>query len=162
RPAPVPAARCSSWRRAARMRLPPRLERPERSRSTFPGARKGSGNGDEDPAMVTADELAARAELIRESADLSGLLRRIRTRSGRRFSGVGHHRHWARFQHLWVAEQAAELATIGTLGDDPDAIRAATQLLLGYAHYTSLPNSDNVLGPSRLFFSTYLDSIWIT
>ena len=158
--------------------------------------------------MVTADELAARAELIRESADLSGLLRRIRTRSsrllsetpvipgvkallsrdggvcpedgaalrfdpwepeshactrcGRRFSGVRHHRHWARFQHLWVAEQAAELATIGTLGDDPDAIRAATQLLLGYAHYTSLPNSDNVLGPSRLFFSTYLDSIWIT
>src|SRR5205085_2695383 len=32
----------------------------------------------------------------------------------------------------------------------------------GYAaRYDSYPNSDNVLGPTRLFFSTYLESIWL-
>ena len=28
--------------------------------------------------------------------------------------------------------------------------------------YADFPNRDNVLGPSRLFFSTYLESIWLT
>ncbi|MGH7606717.1 MAG: heparinase II/III domain-containing protein, partial [Gemmatimonadales bacterium] len=38
----------------------------------------------------------------------------------------------------------------------------ARDLLTGYAErYWRYPNRDNVLGPSRLFFSTYLESIWI-
>lgn len=80
----------------------------------------------------------------------------------RAFTGERHHRHWARFQHLWLAEQAAELAAIGVMTDDEAAVARADALLAAYAHYSSLPNLDNVLGPSRLFFSTYLESIWTT
>ena len=83
-------------------------------------------------------------------------------RCGRAFTGERHHRHWARFQHLWLAEQAAELAAIGVMGNDDAAAARADALLAAYGHYASLPNLDNVLGPSRLFFSTYLESIWIT
>jgi Heparinase II/III-like protein len=38
----------------------------------------------------------------------------------------------------------------------------AESILEGYAErYASYPNVDNVLGPTRLFFSTYLESIWL-
>ncbi|HEU4829731.1 MAG TPA: heparinase II/III family protein [Gemmatimonadales bacterium] len=80
----------------------------------------------------------------------------------RTFSGERHNRHWARFQHLWLAEQAAELAAIGVMAPDEAASARADDILAAYAHYASLPNLDNVLGPSHLFFSTYLESIWIT
>jgi hypothetical protein len=81
----------------------------------------------------------------------------------REHGGSRHDRAWARWQHLWMAERAAELATLGALGERTDAAEAAARILAGYARrYTEYPNSDNVLGPSRLFFSTYLESIWIT
>ncbi|HEX6645462.1 MAG TPA: heparinase II/III family protein [Gemmatimonadales bacterium] len=77
-------------------------------------------------------------------------------------AGERHHRWWARFQHLWLAEQAAELAALAAVTDDAEAAQRAGAILEGYAHYADLPNRDNVLGPSRLFFSTYLESIWAT
>jgi hypothetical protein len=84
-------------------------------------------------------------------------------RCGRSFSGERHRRHWARFQHLWLAERAAHLATVGVLGDDDAAAARASDILAAYGErYLRYPNRDNVLGPSRLFFSTYLESIWIT
>ena len=77
--------------------------------------------------------------------------------------GARHDRAWARWQHLWLAERAAELATLGAIGDRDDAAEAAARILSGYASgYLDYPNLDNVLGPSRLFFSTYLESIWLT
>jgi hypothetical protein len=77
-------------------------------------------------------------------------------------SGERHRRWWARYQHLWIAEQAASLAALAALGGHDDAGRRATTLLDAYARYTEFPNRDNVLGPSRLFFSTYLESVWLT
>ncbi len=83
-------------------------------------------------------------------------------RCGRSFSGPRHHAHWARAQHLWLAERAAQLATVAVLTDDAQATARARELLAAYYHrYFELPNRDNVLGPSHLFFSTYLESIWI-
>ena len=85
-------------------------------------------------------------------------------RCGQRQSGVRHHRAWAKFQHLWLAERAVELATLAALtGHAPDAAaQRAAELLRAYGErYFRYPNRDNVLGPSRLFFSTYLESIWI-
>ena len=82
---------------------------------------------------------------------------------GRAYGGARHDRAWARWQHLWLAERAAELAAIAALADRDDAAAAATRILSAYAgRYTDYPNVDNVLGPSRLFFSTYLESIWLT
>src|SRR6266704_3633799 len=81
-------------------------------------------------------------------------------RCGRTFGGERHDRNWARYQHLWLAERAAHLAALGALADHDAAASRAAELLQAYAHtYWQYPNRDNVLGPSRLFFSTYLESI---
>ncbi len=81
---------------------------------------------------------------------------------GRTYAGERHDRHWARFQHLWLAERAAHLATLAALGGNRAAGARAREILTAYAaRYLRYPNRDNVLGPSRLFFSTYLESIWI-
>ena len=84
-------------------------------------------------------------------------------RCGHMVAGERHDRAWARFQHLWLAERAATLAALGAVTGDERAGRRAVEILGGYANrYFDYPNRDNVLGPSRLFFSTYLESIWIT
>jgi len=76
-------------------------------------------------------------------------------------SGRRHDQWWARHQHLWLAERAAEMATVAVLGHAP-AARGASHLLVEYGRrYLRYPNRDNVLGPSRLFSSTYLESIWV-
>jgi heparinase II/III-like protein len=80
---------------------------------------------------------------------------------GKRYRGERHNWAWAHHQHLWVAERAAHLATLAVMGGRDDAARRANELLQGYRGYAGYPNRDNVLGPSHLFFSTYLESIWI-
>jgi len=85
-------------------------------------------------------------------------------RCSKNWSGERHDRHWARFQHLWLAERAGHLAALASLGSaeaGPAAARAR-DILAAYAErYWRYPNRDNVLGPSRLFFSTYLESLWM-
>ena len=84
-------------------------------------------------------------------------------RCGATHAGERHDRAWARFQHLWLAERAATLAALAALAGHEGAASRAAEILSDYASsYLDFPNSDNVLGPSRLFFSTYLESIWIT
>ena len=82
-------------------------------------------------------------------------------RCGKQFSGERHDRAWAHYQHLWLAERAAHLATVAVFAGRDDAARRANELLRAYQGYLDYPNRDNVLGPSRLFFSTYLESIWV-
>lgn len=85
------------------------------------------------------------------------------SRCGREWTGERHDRWWARFQHLWLAERAAQLAAVGAFASEPRAAERAREILRAYGErYLEYPNADNVLGPSRLFFSTYLESIWIT
>lgn len=84
-------------------------------------------------------------------------------RCGKVWTGDRHDRSWARFQHLWLAERAAQLAALAALGErgDQQAAARAREILNAYAErYWQYPNRDNVLGPSRLFFSTYLESLW--
>src|SRR6266536_2579381 len=83
-------------------------------------------------------------------------------RCGKTFTGERHDRHWARYQHLWLAERAAHLAALAALDADAGAAGRAVDILRAYSRsYWGYPNRDNVLGPSRLFFSTYLESMWI-
>ncbi|MGH7523566.1 MAG: heparinase II/III domain-containing protein, partial [Gemmatimonadales bacterium] len=78
------------------------------------------------------------------------------------FCGPRHHAHWARAQHLWIAERAAHLAALHAVTQDARYAGRARELLAAYYRlYFELPNRDNVLGPSHLFFSTYLESIWV-
>jgi Heparinase II/III-like protein/Alginate lyase len=159
--------------------------------------------------VLSAAELKARKEELKESPDLRQLLERLAARAepvltrmptvpaekallstdggfcpddrvglefdpwspqehrcprcGRIFSGNRHDRAWARFQHLWLAERSAHLATLAAMDGRDDAAARACEILGCYAErYQEYPNRDNVLGPSHLFFSTYLESIWLT
>jgi hypothetical protein len=81
---------------------------------------------------------------------------------GEVFRGPLHDRFWIYWYQLWLAERAVHAALLSTLGVDERFASLAERILRGYlARYLSYPNVDNVLGPTRLFFSTYLESIWL-
>ena len=82
-------------------------------------------------------------------------------RCGKQYQGERHDRAWAHYQHLWLSERSAHLAAVAAFANREDAARRANELLQAYRGYSEYPNRDNVLGPSHLFFSTYLESIWI-
>ncbi len=84
------------------------------------------------------------------------------TTCAREYEGERHHRMWIMWQQLWLAERSVVGATLHLLTGSEHGAAVARQLL-GQATrvYATLPNCDNVLGPSRPFFSTYLESIWL-
>jgi hypothetical protein len=83
-------------------------------------------------------------------------------RCGLEVTGELHDRFRPYWYQLWLAERVVHAATLGVLLDDRACIGSATRLLEEYANrYLDYPNRDNVLGPSRPFFSTYLESIWL-
>lgn len=81
---------------------------------------------------------------------------------GTGYEGEHHDRFWIYWYQLWLAERAVHAALLHALGA-PDEHRAlAVAIVDGYAErYLAYPNRDNVLGPTRPFFSTYLESIWL-
>ncbi|MEO8138719.1 MAG: heparinase II/III family protein [Gemmatimonadota bacterium] len=83
-------------------------------------------------------------------------------RCGKRLTGERHDRRWAWQQHLWLGERIAELAAVGLLTGDEEMLAWSAAKVTEYGErYLSYPNADNVLGPARLFFSTYLESVWL-
>jgi hypothetical protein len=84
-------------------------------------------------------------------------------RCGRVETGERHHLHWARAQYLWMAERLVDLAVLAALEEDARAAHQLEALLAACEErYFACENRDNVLGPTRLFFSTYLESLWVT
>ena len=76
--------------------------------------------------------------------------------------GELHDRYWVFWYQLWLAERAVHGALLGRLLCDDGALALSAAILERYADvYLLYPNRDNVLGPTRLFFSTYLESIWL-
>jgi hypothetical protein len=83
-------------------------------------------------------------------------------RCGEVYRGEVHDRFWIYWYQLWLAERAVHGAALAALGAGERFSTLAEQILDGYAlRYLMYPNIDNVLGPTRLFFSTYLESIWL-
>ena len=81
---------------------------------------------------------------------------------GRVHTGEYHDRWWLFPYQLWLAERAVHAAVLGALRGDQRHTAFARAILIGYSErYLAYPNSDNVLGPSRPFFSTYLESLWL-
>jgi hypothetical protein len=81
---------------------------------------------------------------------------------GSAYSGELHDRFWIYWYQLWLAERAVHAATLDALMGMPDALRFARSFIEAYAdRYPTYPNVDNALGPTRPFFSTYLESIWL-
>lgn len=83
-------------------------------------------------------------------------------RCGRTFAGEAHYRSWIYWYQLWLAERAVHAAALHLLRREPMCAAFADAVLARYAElYLGYPNRDNVLGPTRPFFSTYLESIWL-
>lgn len=81
---------------------------------------------------------------------------------GREYAGGLHDRFRLYWYQMWLAERVVHAALLAVLMGDEACRVAATTLLDRYAEqYLRYPNADNVLGPSRPFFSTYLESIWL-
>ena len=81
---------------------------------------------------------------------------------GKTYGEEAHYRWWIMSYQLWLAERTVHGAVLALLRGDRRAAAFSERILEQYvARYLGYPNSDNVLGPSRLFFSTYLESIWL-
>jgi heparinase II/III-like protein len=83
------------------------------------------------------------------------------SRCNREVVGEEHDLMWIMWYQLWLAERALHAAALFGVAGDPTHRSLAERILSRYAdQYLSYPNRDNVLGPTRVFFSTYLESIW--
>ena len=83
-------------------------------------------------------------------------------RCGAAYDDDAHYRYWLMWHHLWLAERAVHGALLFALRGHERHAALARHIIDGYTHlYLDFPNRDNVLGPSRVFFSTYLESIWL-
>jgi hypothetical protein len=78
------------------------------------------------------------------------------------YTGEFHHRWWVYWYQLWLAERGVHAALLHLLRGDARHGELARSIAHRYCEmYAGYPNRDNVLGPTRLFFSTYLESIWL-
>jgi Heparinase II/III-like protein len=78
------------------------------------------------------------------------------------YTGEFHHRWWVYWYQLWLAERGVHAALLHLLRGDAQHGALARDIAQRYcAMYADYPNRDNVLGPTKLFFSTYLESIWL-
>lgn len=83
-------------------------------------------------------------------------------RCGRDYASLAHDDWWAMGAQLWTVERAVHGAALFLLRGDERYAALSARILESLAdRYRSWPNVDNVLGPSRPFFSTYLESIWL-
>ena len=83
-------------------------------------------------------------------------------RCARPYIGRAHDEWWAMGAQLWTAERAVHAASLFVLRGDARHGALAARILREYSErYHTWPNKDNVLGPTRPFFSTYLESIWL-
>ena len=84
------------------------------------------------------------------------------THCGRTWSTEQSHRWWVYWYQLWLAERCWQASLLGVLEPGRRLEARAVETLAALAErYLTYPNADNVLGPSRPFFSTYLESIWV-
>ena len=81
---------------------------------------------------------------------------------GALFDAEEHYRWWIMGYQLWLSERAIHAAALGRLTSGERYQRLAESIVTRLAErYHTWPNEDNVLGPTRVFFSTYLESIWL-
>ena len=83
-------------------------------------------------------------------------------RCGRVWSTEQSRRWWVYWYQFWLAERVLAAAHLAAFTGDPGPAGRAVEALAALADaYPGYPAWDNVLGPSRPFFSTYLESVWV-
>lgn len=81
---------------------------------------------------------------------------------GENYTAEPYCRAWVSYYQSYLAQRAVEMGIAYQITGD-DAYAAAIRYVLGeYAHhYAEYPLADCVLGPTRLFQSTYIESLWL-
>ncbi len=83
-------------------------------------------------------------------------------RCAQKYEGTDHDAWWAMGAQLWTMERALHAAVLGRMWEQPPLLALSASLLDQFAaQYAKYPNRDNALGPTRPFFSTYLESVWL-
>ncbi len=81
---------------------------------------------------------------------------------GQIYVGQEHDDWWSLGAHMWTAERTLHAALLGVMWERDDLLELARSGLERMSDaWSAYPNQDNVLGPSRPFFSTYLESVWL-
>ena len=81
---------------------------------------------------------------------------------GRNYTDEPYFRAWVTFFQTYLSQRAVEMGIAYGVTGDPSYAAAIRAILLDYArHYADYPLVDCVLGPTRLFQSTYIESLWL-
>lgn len=81
---------------------------------------------------------------------------------GRNYTDEPYRRAWVTWYHMYLSQRTLEMGIIYQLTGDHAYAAAARQVLTHYArHYQDYPLEGCVLGPTRLFQSTYQESLWL-
>lgn len=109
---------------------------------------RDGGRCERDGTLLRFDPFSAKAHLC--------------PRCGAVYTRGRDYRWWVMSYQLWLAERAAQAAALHALTGERALADLAARILDAYSvRYLDYPNRDNALGPTRLFFSTYLESIWL-
>ena len=66
------------------------------------------------------------------------------------------------FYHLYLSQRTLEMGIAYGITGDPAYASAIREILVDYArHYEGYPLADYVLGPTRVFQSTFIESLWL-
>ncbi|HET8521873.1 MAG TPA: heparinase II/III family protein, partial [Thermomicrobiales bacterium] len=81
---------------------------------------------------------------------------------GQNYTGEPYDRAWISFYQMYLSQRAVEMGIAYQVTGDPAYAEAIRFILGDYArHYEAYPLEDCVLGPTRLFQSTYIESLWL-
>ena len=72
-------------------------------------------------------------------------------------------RAWQCYYHQWLAQMSIQLGLVYAVTGDSAYAAAVRRMLLDYVRkYPGYENSDNELGTTKTFQSTYIESIWLS
>lgn len=82
---------------------------------------------------------------------------------GRNYTEEPYYRAWVTFYQSYLSQRAVDMGIAYQITGDPAYAAAIRHILKEYArNYEGYPLEDCVLGPTRLFQSTYMESLWLT
>lgn len=81
---------------------------------------------------------------------------------GRNYTDEPYYRAWVSFYQIYVAQRAVEMGIAYQVTGDDSYATAIRHILMEYARsYRDYPVEGFVLGPTRLFQSTFIESLWL-
>jgi hypothetical protein len=87
---------------------------------------------------------------------------RICPTCGMNYKDEPYRRSWVTFQHAWLSQMGVLVGIVYQIEKDEKYANIIRKILLEYLkYYPSYPNNDNELGPTKVFQSTYMESVWI-